>query len=106
MFMVFACFARQTFLIALLALGCSVIPCREVLAQTDPLPSWNDGAARKSITDFVSRVTTPGGGDFVPVGKLDKVLDEATAKGWTVVDMKRDWKTVLAFEPQDAGTML
>jgi phosphoglycolate phosphatase-like HAD superfamily hydrolase len=28
------------------------------------------------------------------IGKLDKALDEATAKGWTVVDMKNDWKTV------------
>jgi hypothetical protein len=28
------------------------------------------------------------------VGKLDKALDEATAKGWTVVDMKNDWSTV------------
>jgi hypothetical protein len=24
------------------------------------------------------------------VGKLDKALDEANAKGWTVVDMKHD----------------
>ena len=28
------------------------------------------------------------------VGKLDKALDEANAKGWTVVDMKNDWKTI------------
>jgi phosphoglycolate phosphatase-like HAD superfamily hydrolase len=28
------------------------------------------------------------------VGKLDKALDEATAKGWAVVDMKRDWKVI------------
>ncbi len=28
------------------------------------------------------------------VGQLDKALDEAQARGWTVVDMKRDWKTV------------
>jgi hypothetical protein len=28
------------------------------------------------------------------VGKLDKTLDEAIAKGWIVVDMKRDWKTI------------
>jgi phosphoglycolate phosphatase-like HAD superfamily hydrolase len=28
------------------------------------------------------------------VGKLNKALDEATARGWMVVDMKRDWKTV------------
>lgn len=32
------------------------------------------------------------------IGKLDKALDEATAKGWTVADMKRDWKHVFAFE--------
>jgi phosphoglycolate phosphatase-like HAD superfamily hydrolase len=34
------------------------------------------------------------------VGPLDKALDEARAKGWTVVDMKRDWKRVFAFEPK------
>lgn len=28
------------------------------------------------------------------IGKLDKALDEATAKGWTVVDMAKDWKTI------------
>jgi phosphoglycolate phosphatase-like HAD superfamily hydrolase len=33
-----------------------------------------------------------------PVGRLDKALDEATASGWTVVDMKTDWKQV--FPPQ------
>jgi len=35
-------------------------------AQTDPLPSWNEGAAKTSIIDFVKRVTTQGGPDFVP----------------------------------------
>ena len=30
--------------------------------------------------------------------KLDKGLDEATAKGWTVVSMKNDWKQVFPFE--------
>ncbi len=28
------------------------------------------------------------------IGKLDKGLDEATATGWTVVDMKKDWKRI------------
>jgi hypothetical protein len=28
------------------------------------------------------------------VGRLDKALDEAQAKGWTIVDMKKDWKTI------------
>ena len=32
------------------------------------------------------------------IGKLDKGLDEAKAKGWTVVSMKDDWKRVFAFE--------
>jgi len=32
------------------------------------------------------------------IGKLNKALDEATAKGWTVVSMKDDWKRVFAFE--------
>jgi hypothetical protein len=33
------------------------------------------------------------------VGKLDKALDEGTARGWTIVDMKRDWRKVFAFRP-------
>jgi hypothetical protein len=32
------------------------------------------------------------------IGRLDKGLDEAQAKGWTVVDMKKDWKRVFLFE--------
>jgi phosphoserine phosphatase len=28
------------------------------------------------------------------IGKLDRALDEAVARGWTVVDMKHDWKTI------------
>jgi hypothetical protein len=32
----------------------------------DPLPSWNEGAARRDLIDFVRRVTTEGGADFVP----------------------------------------
>jgi phosphoglycolate phosphatase-like HAD superfamily hydrolase len=29
-----------------------------------------------------------------PFGRLDKALDEARARGWEVVDMKRDWNTI------------
>jgi phosphoglycolate phosphatase-like HAD superfamily hydrolase len=32
------------------------------------------------------------------VGRLDKGLDEARANGWTVVDMKRDWKRIFPFD--------
>jgi hypothetical protein len=129
-------------------------------AQTDPLPSWNDGAAKKAIADFVARVTTSGAADFVSpeeriatfdndgtlwweqptyfqlafafdgakamapkhpewrseepfkalvreyaydrqsqIGKLDKAWDETKRRGWTMVDMKQDWKTVFPEKP-------
>jgi len=32
------------------------------------------------------------------IGRLDKALDEAKARGWTVVDMKADWKKIYPFE--------
>jgi hypothetical protein len=36
-----------------------------------------------------------------PIGRLDKALDAASAKGWTVVDMKNDWKVIYPLERQD-----
>src|SRR5205823_11936009 len=50
----------------------SVLVCALALATTvarataDPLASWNDGATKKSITDFVAKVTKEGSPDFVP----------------------------------------
>jgi hypothetical protein len=32
------------------------------------------------------------------IGKLDKGLDEAREKGWTVVDMKKDWQKIYPFD--------
>ncbi|MGH8682695.1 MAG: HAD family hydrolase [Burkholderiales bacterium] len=32
------------------------------------------------------------------IGRLDKALDEANARGWTVVSMKTDWKKIFPFE--------
>ncbi|PSJ54857.1 HAD family hydrolase [Mesorhizobium ephedrae] len=39
------------------------------------LPSWNDGAAKKSIVDFVTAVTTQGGSDFVEPADRIAVFD-------------------------------
>ena len=36
------------------------------VANIDPLPSWNEGASKEAILDFVARTTEPGGADFVP----------------------------------------
>jgi hypothetical protein len=32
------------------------------------------------------------------IGTLDRALDEALAKHWVVVDMKRDWKRIFPFQ--------
>src|SRR5881628_1019727 len=37
-----------------------------VRAQTDPLPSWNDGPAKQSIVAFVQKVIDSAGSQFVP----------------------------------------
>jgi phosphoglycolate phosphatase-like HAD superfamily hydrolase len=36
------------------------------------------------------------------IGRLDKALDEANARGWTVVSMKDDWKRIFPFDPPKA----
>ena len=33
-----------------------------------------------------------------PIGRLDKAWDEAVRRGWSVVDMKADWKVIYPFE--------
>ncbi|RON39900.1 haloacid dehalogenase [Pseudomonas frederiksbergensis] len=37
-----------------------------------------------------------------PVGKLDKALDEAKSRGWTIVDMAAEWRRVYPFEAATA----
>ncbi len=53
-------FTRRLLAIFVLAWGA------QALAQTDPLPSWNDGAAKKAIVEFVNATTTPTSQKFVP----------------------------------------
>ena len=43
--------------------------------RQDPLPSWNDGAAKKSIIDFVAKVTKEGSPDFVPPAERIATFD-------------------------------
>ena len=56
---------RRTFMGGLTGVATNAAS-RPALAADDPLPSWNDGAARQSIVDFVRSVTESGGMDFVP----------------------------------------
>ena len=45
-------------------------------AQTDPLPSWNDGAAKQAIVAFVKETTTRGGPNFVPEAERIATFDQ------------------------------
>ena len=48
-----------------LAIAASLSLASHALGQTDPLPSWNDGPAKKAIVEFVQTTTTQGGPKFV-----------------------------------------
>ena len=43
--------------------------------MTDPLASWNDGAAKSAILDFVTAVTMEGGPAFVPAAERIATFD-------------------------------
>ncbi|ABS68641.1 NapD-like protein [Xanthobacter versatilis] len=62
---------RRFLVMALLALV--AVPLAH--AQTDPLPSWNQGATKAAIVDFVARTSRDGGPDFVPVEDRIAVFD-------------------------------
>jgi phosphoglycolate phosphatase-like HAD superfamily hydrolase len=54
-----------------LALGVLLLLSAHAQAQTDPLPSWNDGPAKKAIVSFVKQTTTQGSPQFVdPVARI------------------------------------
>ena len=60
---------------ALLIAATMLLAGYPAFAQTDPLPSWNDGAPKKAIIDLVTRVTTQGSPDFVPVDERIATFD-------------------------------
>ena len=49
--------------------------CVGMVHAADPLPSWNDGAPKKAIVEFVSKVTKEGGPEFVPPAKRIATFD-------------------------------
>jgi hypothetical protein len=57
---------RQTLIWTLLIISLGLVYIQAATAADEPLPSWNEGAAKLAVVDFVRRVTTPGGKDFVP----------------------------------------
>lgn len=73
MFALFVIGFRRVIFLALLAFV--AFSQASALAQSDPLPSWNDGPVKTSITDFVARVTAPGSPDFVPAPQRIATFD-------------------------------
>ena len=45
------------------------------MVDNESLPSWNDGAAKSAILDFVARVTKEGGPEFAPPAERIAVFD-------------------------------
>lgn len=66
-----------------------------VNAQTDPLPSWNDGATKKSILDFVKSTTTSGSPNFVPMEQRIATFDNDGTL-WTEQPMYTQLAFILA----------
>ncbi|MDX0509812.1 HAD family hydrolase [Sinorhizobium medicae] len=60
---------------AALAVAAGLIFAVSALAQTDPLPSWNDTAPKAAIVSFVEKVTKEGSPDFVPESERIAVFD-------------------------------
>jgi phosphoglycolate phosphatase-like HAD superfamily hydrolase len=72
-------FSRRILLVALLALAAlTASPNLPALhAQgTDPLPSWNDGATKQAILDFIKETTDKAGSRFVPPEERIATFDQ------------------------------
>jgi phosphoglycolate phosphatase-like HAD superfamily hydrolase len=47
-------------------------------AQTDALPSWNDGPAKRAIVEFIAATTLPASPDFVPPAERIATFEDGT----------------------------
>jgi phosphoglycolate phosphatase-like HAD superfamily hydrolase len=57
------------------ALFCALAFTTTLAKPADPLASWNEGATKKSIVEFVTKVTKKGSPDFVPPAERIAVFD-------------------------------
>jgi hypothetical protein len=66
---------RRRFLASVLAFAAGLACGAPALAQTDPLPSWNEGPAKQAIVSFVRATTTQGSPRFVPPAERIATFD-------------------------------
>jgi phosphoglycolate phosphatase-like HAD superfamily hydrolase len=57
---------RRTEKLVTVAFACTVVFIATKTQAADPLASWNDGAAKQAIVEFVNATTTQGSPQFVP----------------------------------------
>ncbi|MCA9994006.1 MAG: haloacid dehalogenase-like hydrolase [Ardenticatenaceae bacterium] len=62
-------------LLTTLIVGSALFGSHTSARESDLLPSWNNGQARQSIIEFVTRVTRRGSSDFVPAGERIATFD-------------------------------
>src|SRR5206468_9911132 len=58
------------------ALACMVVFITTNAQAADPLASWNDGAAKQAIVEFVKATTTQGSPQFVPLEERIATFDQ------------------------------
>lgn len=64
---------------------------------------WTDSNSYKSFQLYVHHTDAEREWAYdrdSHIGKFDKGLDEAMEKGWTIIDMKRDWKVIYPFQTE------
>ena len=63
----------------LFLIGCQPVQKQKIdtakTIVTDPLPSWNEGPAKKSITEYVETVTNESNPDFIKPADRIAVFD-------------------------------
>jgi phosphoglycolate phosphatase-like HAD superfamily hydrolase len=65
---------RCTFLLVMIA--AVMLAVSPVMAQTDPLPSWNEGPAKQAIIEFVKATTDQSSPKFVPPAERIATFDQ------------------------------
>jgi phosphoglycolate phosphatase-like HAD superfamily hydrolase len=68
--------SERSLWVFILAAGAGLVLSIQALAQSDPLPSWNDGAAKSAINEFVHTTTDQASPKFVPLAERIATFDQ------------------------------
>ena len=80
---------RRNFLLGSFALGAAAGSFSGALAQADLLPSWNAGACKAAILDFIARATAPGADGIVRRIEVG-ARDTGSRPNWIVFALTND----------------